>query len=244
MGLEQVAGVEISPLEKKLAEAKEHANALIRSNDKPNPLASTVIRQARDRVVLFERYIAAVRREMREGMSRLNERDLIDVRKECGQSFPKSISYPLALSRVRSESSRHGMGSRPVRCLSAPPSHGNIPLASQQNPNAIDVLPSYSGATSAVADVILEKMLRTIIRDDIRAVGIFGTDVRDKLFLAQQHPAACSGCAVVHNGSRFVVYPFRFYELDRRHARRIHLPYVSEKPRLGATRRERSWPGQ
>ncbi|MFO0819978.1 MAG: hypothetical protein U1A77_18660 [Pirellulales bacterium] len=96
-----------------------------------------------------------------------------------------TIPYPLSVSRIRSEQfqrqnaadspenhSRFVFGARPTL-------HGDVAE------HANDVPPYYSDDTNAVAELILQNILRTITRENIKAVGIMGTDVRDKLFLAR-----------------------------------------------------------
>ena len=99
----------------------------------------------------------------------------------------QSIPYPVGLSRVRSEYQKQSMWANDTRNGPVPAANSrrNLDLTLEQPPYAIDLLPVYSEATTAANDVTLEHIVRSIVREDMRAVGLMGTDVRDKLFLAQ-----------------------------------------------------------
>jgi hypothetical protein len=100
---------------------------------------------------------------------------------------PQSIPYPVGLSRVRSEYQKQSLLASDMRNAPVPAANSrrNLDLTLEQPPYAIDLLPVYSEATTAANDVTLEHIMRSIVREDMRAVGLMGTDVRDKLFLAQ-----------------------------------------------------------
>jgi hypothetical protein len=97
----------------------------------------------------------------------------------------RTLTYPLGLSRIRSEfekseayRSESGRNGQVVAKRNVELKLGNVQ-------HAIDTVPIYSDVTTPAIDITLERLLATIKRDDIRAVGLMGTDVLDKLFLAQ-----------------------------------------------------------
>jgi hypothetical protein len=99
----------------------------------------------------------------------------------------RTIPFPVGLSRVRSEYDKMNSGKRSdqEKSATAIAQRRNLQLSLDQPSSATDLLPTFSDATTAANDVVLEHIMTTISRDDIRAVGLMGTDVRDKLFLAQ-----------------------------------------------------------
>lgn len=100
----------------------------------------------------------------------------------------RRLAFPLSLSRMRSESAK----SRPARAEETNASsrryggRRNLDLSPESARNANDVLPTFSDATPATADLALEHVLSTILRDDIRAVGIAASDIQDTLFLSRE----------------------------------------------------------
>lgn len=97
------------------------------------------------------------------------------------------IPFPVGLSRVRSEYDKMNSNKRPDQDKSATSiaQRRNLEVSLDQPHSATDLLPTFSDATTAANDVVLEHIMTTISRDDMRAVGLMGTDVRDKIFLAQ-----------------------------------------------------------
>ena len=60
-----------------------------------------------------------------------------------------------------------------------------------QPPFARDVTPAFSDTTAAIAEQRLEKMFVAIRRRQVKAVGLWGSDPKDILFLAQQTRHYC-----------------------------------------------------
>lgn len=98
----------------------------------------------------------------------------------------RTLTYPMMLSRMRSEYSRRGIKQEVNEPQAEQLKRRNLDLSQDVSPYAVDVLPSFSTSSVAVADRILESLLETIREEEIKVVGIMGTDVTDKLFLAQR----------------------------------------------------------
>ncbi|HND52211.1 MAG TPA: hypothetical protein PLV92_07435, partial [Pirellulaceae bacterium] len=102
-------------------------------------------------------------------------------------NVPLVLPYPLALSRIRNEYEH--FDSKPATAQTPTNPAGklrrNLDLSLEAPPFASDALPAFSSAMAAATDVSLQQILTAVMRNDIRAVGLMGTDVRDKLFLAR-----------------------------------------------------------
>jgi hypothetical protein len=98
----------------------------------------------------------------------------------------RTLTYPMMLSRMRSEYNRRGIKQEVNEPQAEQLKRRNLDLSQDISPYAVDVLPSFSTSSVAVADRILESLLETIREEEIKVVGIMGTDVTDKLFLAQR----------------------------------------------------------
>lgn len=103
----------------------------------------------------------------------------------------RRLRYPMTLSRMRDEYSQRGrLGEA---SLSQPEiiQRRNLDLSLDVSPFSIDILPSFSPSSAAVAELVLESVLSAVHNDDIRVLGILGTDTTDKLFLARQIRKRC-----------------------------------------------------
>jgi len=98
----------------------------------------------------------------------------------------RQINYPLGLSRIRSEFEKSAAFHEENAKTGAGMTRRNVELRLGNVQHSIDTLPIFADVTTPTIDISLEQLLSIIKRDDIRAVGLVGTDVLDKLFLAQQ----------------------------------------------------------
>jgi hypothetical protein len=122
-------------------------------------------------------------------------RELVGMRDKTGNQGARGqdhlkdvlfLPFPMALSRIRSEYEKSEAYRMESQRVMARVPRSNLKLPLEPPPYVTDVLPTFAAGTSAVTDLSLEQILATISRRHIRAVGILGTDVLDKLFLAQQ----------------------------------------------------------
>ena len=92
------------------------------------------------------------------------------------------LPFPLHISRLR------GLIDSAASLRSqSPTARRGTTLALDEPSNASDQVPSMApGLTSSSTDVALSQILNTIQREDVALIGLFATDARDKLFLAQQ----------------------------------------------------------
>ncbi|MDR3632966.1 MAG: hypothetical protein P4L84_03965 [Isosphaeraceae bacterium] len=96
-----------------------------------------------------------------------------------------NMKFPSRISQLRSAFERNRTQHDPeVPILPRPRSKLRVPFDETGNPR--DIIPALSPAMTATTDeFLLAKILTTISHDDFRYVGIFGSDIRDTLFLAQ-----------------------------------------------------------
>jgi len=93
------------------------------------------------------------------------------------------LPFPLHISRLRTAVDSTSAASR-----EAPEGTGrNVPLLLGEPAPPRDQMPSVEPSlTSSSIDVTIDQILRTIEREHVSLIGLFATDARDKLFLAQQ----------------------------------------------------------
>ncbi len=103
----------------------------------------------------------------------------------------RRLRYPMTLSRMRDEYSQRGSLGGPAVSQPEIIQRRNLDLSLDVSPFSIDILPSFSPSSAAVAELVLESVLNVIHNDDIRVLGVLGTDITDKLFLAQQVRKRC-----------------------------------------------------
>jgi hypothetical protein len=102
---------------------------------------------------------------------------------ETGQML--AIPYPMTISSLRTEYAKHP---------AAPTSPGDfpqeavprIPLPLYNSNQDFESPTPISQLTPASIDLMIAEITRTLKSQDIRAIGLIGTDVRDKIFLADQ----------------------------------------------------------
>jgi len=95
-----------------------------------------------------------------------------------------NLRFPLHIASLRpaydAERAKRGQAAAKIDPYAA---RVHIPFDSEDQTH--DVVPSLDPAMSMVSDdQIVSQILATLTSDDIRAVGLFATDVRDKIFLA------------------------------------------------------------
>jgi hypothetical protein len=104
-----------------------------------------------------------------------------------------TIRFPVNISQVRAASEKN----RALQTAQATPltegSPSSIELSLEETGNRQDVVPALSAISPASEELVLSALLSTIARRQISAVGIFATDVRDKLFLGRQVALNCPG---------------------------------------------------
>ena len=92
------------------------------------------------------------------------------------------LPFPLHISRLRNAVDNGASVANSPATL-----RRGVPLSLDEPSNPEDQMPSMAPRlTSSSTDVAISQILNTIEREDIAVIGLFATDARDKLFLAQQ----------------------------------------------------------
>jgi hypothetical protein len=102
--------------------------------------------------------------------------------------LPEVLPFPIHISRLRAEPTADRTGAPQA----APVPQRFHPLSLEELVTPVDQLPSPSfKTTSSYVELVLAGILDTIKRENIAAVGLWASDTRDKLFLAQQLATSC-----------------------------------------------------
>lgn len=99
---------------------------------------------------------------------------------------PTRVEFPSGLADIRNAWEKGGRRNSAAdqNGLKAPQWALDLSLAGQERP--IDLIPKFSALSVRDNDLALSNLLRTISHERLRYIGIMATDVRDKLFLAEQ----------------------------------------------------------
>src|SRR5262249_50667119 len=97
------------------------------------------------------------------------------------------IPFPMSISSLRAEYQRVPIGATPPIGPPLPGSEGpRLPLDLLDPARPKEDLPVTSRLSPLALDLILDDLARTLVRRQIRLVGLLATDVRDKLFLGDE----------------------------------------------------------
>lgn len=102
------------------------------------------------------------------------------------------LSFPLHISELRSTPQAGVPG--PAAGLAI--GRKNLPLPAEESKEARYILSPLSPRAPAYADLVMDDLLTTIHRENIRFVGIAATDVEDLVFLAQRIEQNCPDTVV------------------------------------------------
>jgi hypothetical protein len=105
--------------------------------------------------------------------------------KPCSAEVTK-IPYPLHISQLRAASERVKRTQKEASAQPQLPS-GTLSLSdSLEDTGRRNEIPTFSPISAATSEQILASVLTTISREGYRYVGIFASDIRDTIFLAQE----------------------------------------------------------
>jgi hypothetical protein len=106
-----------------------------------------------------------------------------------------AVPFPLHISSVRQAYERRKAEAK-KGTEGNPLADQTLPLLSEKSDAARDVLPPFSELDTNSVELILSRILTTIGRERIEYVGVFATDVKDRLFLAEEVLAHCTNASV------------------------------------------------
>ncbi len=100
-----------------------------------------------------------------------------------------SVPFPSHISELRTATEKEKAAQAKAAAATQPAIPANRPelsldLADPGRP--ADLVPTFDASTVLSNELVLENLLRAVSREGIRYVGILATDVKDKLFLAEQ----------------------------------------------------------
>jgi hypothetical protein len=108
-----------------------------------------------------------------------------------------TLPFPLHISELRTASAKQQQAAKQQATselpLNAPSS---LPLPEGSSSAATETPPVYSPLEVSSAELVLSRLLSTISRESIHAVGILATDVQDTIFLAQEIRAHCPSTVI------------------------------------------------
>ncbi|HEX4963691.1 MAG TPA: hypothetical protein VF173_22890 [Thermoanaerobaculia bacterium] len=99
------------------------------------------------------------------------------------------VPFPSHISELRTATEKEKAAQAKAAATpqpAIPTSRTDLPLDLTDPGRPVDLVPTFDSATVLSNELVLENLLRAISREGIRYVGILATDVRDKLFLAEQ----------------------------------------------------------
>jgi hypothetical protein len=97
-------------------------------------------------------------------------------------SNPQVFRFPMHISRLRSAAQQQRLRTAAATPSSIPRA---LPLSMDDPGTGNDAIPSFTPEmTSAGVEIALTRILEAVRRDHVRVVGLFATDTRDRLFLA------------------------------------------------------------
>ena len=99
---------------------------------------------------------------------------------------PLILTYPLHISQLRqaAEKAKGSTKELPMEAPSLRPQ--NLRLSLEEAIEAKDVVPPFSQFEPFSVELVLSNILTTISREGIRYLGLFSTNVRDQIFLANK----------------------------------------------------------
>ncbi|MGH9431435.1 MAG: hypothetical protein ACRD3T_07815 [Terriglobia bacterium] len=117
------------------------------------------------------------------------------VRKAAAKAFPEvlTLPFPLHISQLRTASEKARRSKQPATSDVSPSASAStpLPLSEEDNFTPKETPPFFSSLEASSAQLVLSNLLSTLSREDIHAVGILATDVRDTIFLSHEIRQHC-----------------------------------------------------
>ena len=138
----------------------------------------------------FDKVAALVEADSAYGEQLLRQREGFECKKEGSRirtppAYRYQLPYPLQISQVRTQYQKEVTEAQPVS-IAENPTHAALHLSTDDAEDPLDKPQPYSlGPSANIAELSLTAIMQTLNREHINYVGIFGTDTRDKLFLAR-----------------------------------------------------------
>ncbi len=107
------------------------------------------------------------------------------------------MTFPLHIYQLRSEAAKVKPARKETQNgLLAPSDNIALPLEESGEPKTNDVVPLFSTLEPASIEQVLTNILSAVNRESIRYIGLFTTDVRDRIFLVRELRRHCPNAAI------------------------------------------------
>ncbi|MGH9455937.1 MAG: hypothetical protein ACRD2O_18440, partial [Terriglobia bacterium] len=115
------------------------------------------------------------------------------IRSGTAHAFPDvlTLPFPLHISQLRTASEKMRRSKQPPTSDVTSTPSTLLPLPEEDNFSAKETPEFFSPLEVTSAELVLSNLLSTLSREDIHAVGILATDVRDTIFLSSEVRRHC-----------------------------------------------------
>jgi len=122
---------------------------------------------------------------VRKGTS--HTKDVSTSYNSCARPPFLSLTFPLHISQLRAEVAKTRPAHSEITNVMPiqPQDEVSLPMGEGGEPKPGDVVPLFSPLETASTELVLSKMLSAIQHEPIHYIGVFATDVQDRIFLTQ-----------------------------------------------------------
>ena len=171
---------------------------------------------------------------------------------------PLILPFPLHISKLRNEAAKTKSSiSNSLQELMTPSDVAPLYTVEGGETRARDIIPQFSQLETATIEQVLEQIFSAIHRDPIRYIGLFTTDVQDRIFLVHELRKRCPNTVIflfsadllyLHSDANLdfqgslVISPYPLFSLNQHwsfpfagHSRRLQFPSQTSQGCYNAT---------
>lgn len=111
------------------------------------------------------------------------------------------VPFPMSISRLRAEYARHPANTGPAAPLALGTSGSRLPVDLQDPASSLESPPAMSDLTPAALERVMDDIGQTLLAHRIRAVVVIATDVRDRIFVANEVKRRLRDMRIIFIGS-------------------------------------------
>ena len=172
---------------------------------------------------------------------------------------PLILPFPLHISKLRSEAAKtkSSISDSLQELMSRSDNVAPLHIVEGAESRARDVIPQFSQLETATIEQVLEQIFSAIHRDPIRYIGLFTTDVQDRIFLVHELRKRCPNTVIflfsadllyLHSDANLdflgslVISPYPLFGLNQHwsfpfsgHSRRLQFPSQTAQGCYNAT---------
>jgi len=150
-----------------------------------DPTISTAMQAAFIGALGVHREQIAMLRESSTQYGQQSNQSVIPPQPSSPRTGMLTIPFPMSISSLRAEYAKHPAADAATEEITGG-KRSRIPLALDLSNQQIESPLPLAQLTPATAELMLDEIVHTLEAHKIRAIGIIGTDVRDKIFLADE----------------------------------------------------------